>query len=370
MAEERTVIAVDAMGGDHGPEVVVPGALDGARMGGLSLILVGDAPRIQAVLDALDTSGVDYEVVHASQTVTMSDKPTDVVRRKKDSSIHVACTLVKEGRAHGVVSAGNTGATLACGLFILGRIKGVDRPALASIMPTEKKPIVLTDVGANVDSKPGYLLQFGIMASVLAKTVLGYDAPRVGLLSIGEEEGKGNAATRVAYDLFRASSLNFKGNVEGREIYQGEVDVVVCDGFVGNSILKVSEGLAVSLGRILKRELLSGPVSRLGTMLARNALGRFKKTVDYAEYGGAPIMGLQRIAIVCHGSSTPKAIKNAVNMAGIFAGTRANDRLMEALSANEELSRSSRAASQEAPDASAGTSAETAADAPGETAAS
>ncbi len=330
-------IAVDAMGGDFGPSVVVPGALNAARQGGCSLLLVGDPAEIESELAKNDTKGLSIEVVPASQVVTMEDKPSEILRRKKDSSIHVACRLVKEGRADGVVSAGNSGATLACGMFVLGRIEGVERPALASFLPTEKKPVVLIDVGANVDAKPFHLFQFGLMADVLAKTVLGYEKPRVGILSIGEEEGKGNIQVKEAYDIFRKSSLNFKGNVEGRDIFTGDIDVVVCDGFVGNVALKLSEGLATSMGRMLKGELTRSILSKLGTVLAIGALKRFKRLTDYAEYGGAPLLGLSGIVIVCHGKSNTKAINSAVDMASTFVKNDANGRLVRALSRNEEL---------------------------------
>lgn len=330
-------IAVDAMGGDFGPSVIVPGALAAARANGLSLLLVGDPAQIEAELAKHPTKNLSIEVVPASQVVSMEDKPSEILRRKKDSSIHVACRLVKEGRADGVVSAGNSGATLACGMFVLGRIEGVERPALASILPTEQKPMVLIDVGANVDAKPFHLFQFGLMADVLAKTVLGCEKPRVGILSIGEEEGKGNTQVKEAYDIFRKSSLNFVGNVEGRDIFTGEVDVVVCDGFVGNVALKLSEGLASSMGRMLKGELTRGILSKLGTVLAIGALKRFKRLTDYAEYGGAPLLGLTGIVIVCHGSSNMKAINSAVEMAGTFTENDANGRLVRALSRNEEL---------------------------------
>lgn len=327
-------IAVDAMGGDHGPEVVVPGALAAARRNELRLVLVGDDAAIRAELAKHDASGLDVDVVHASEVATMEDKPSDVVRRKKDASIVVACQLVKNGLADGVVSAGNSGATLASGMFVLGRVKGVERPAFASIMPTEGRPMVLIDVGANVDARPRHLYQFGVMADVFAKSVLGYDSPRVGLLSIGEEAGKGNDQVRQVYDLLQASSMNFVGNVEGRDLFSGQVDIVVCDGFVGNVALKLSEGLAISIGRMLKRELTRGIFSRIGALLAIKAFKRFKKLTDYAEYGGAPLLGLNGIVIVCHGSSPAKAIENAVDMARSFVAKEAPTHLASKLAAN------------------------------------
>lgn len=270
----------------------------------------------------------------------MHDKPSDVLRKKKDASIQVACRLVKDGLAHGVVSAGNSGATMACGMFVLGRVDGVARPALASVMPSEKRPFVLVDVGANMDAKPHHLFQFGILADVFARTVLGYGNPRVGLLSIGEEAGKGNTLVRETYDLLSESTLHFKGNIEGRDVFGGECDIVVCDGFIGNVVLKLSEGLSMTLSRMLKRELTRDFISTLGTMLAGGALKRFKRTIDYAEYGGAPVLGLKSIVIVCHGASSIKAIRSATIMAHTFVANKAMDLLASELAENIELTSS------------------------------
>ncbi len=341
MPQSKPCIAVDAMGGDFGPSVVVRGALDALASKSFKLILVGREPEIRAELSAAGALGADIagdiEVVHADQVIGMQDKPSDALRRKKSSSLQVAFRLVKEGRAHGVVSAGNSGATLACGMFILGRIEGIDRPALAGILPTEKKPMVLIDVGANVDCKPHNLVQFALMADVLVRCVLGVPKPRVGLMSVGEEEGKGNSQVKLAFDLLRKSSLNFVGNVEGRDVFTGDVDVVVCDGFVGNVVLKLSEGLAVSLGRLLKRELLGGLWSRFGCLFANGALRRFAKSIDYAEYGGAPLLGLKGTIIVCHGASNAKALGSAIHMAATFIKKRSNEQLLEELSAHSDL---------------------------------
>lgn len=332
-------IAIDAMGGDFGPSVVVPGAIEAARTLACNLLLVGDKAAVSAELRKCDTGGLDVQIVHCSQVVEMREKPSEILRRKKDSSIQVACQLVKDGHADGMVSAGNSGATVACGMFILGRIPGVERPALAGILFTEKSSMVLIDVGANVDCKPFHLFQFGLMADVFAKDVLGVSRPRVGLLSIGEEEGKGNIQVKEAFDLFKLSSLNFVGNVEGRDIFTGNVDVVVCDGFVGNVALKLSEGLGASLTRIFRKEISSGMIQRLGQVFLQGAIDKFTRLVDYAEYGGAPLLGLQGIGIVCHGASNPKAIKSAVVMATTFVEKKANEHLIEELSANEELTR-------------------------------
>ncbi|SDB49687.1 phosphate:acyl-[acyl carrier protein] acyltransferase [Desulfonatronum thiosulfatophilum] len=337
MQKNKPCIAIDAMGGDFGPSVVVRGALDALRSDELKVILVGREAEIRAELEAANARDADVEIVHAEQVIEMQDKPSDALRRKKSSSIQIAFRLVKEGRADGVVSAGNSGATLACGMFTLGRIEGIDRPALAGILPTEKKPMVLIDVGANVDCKPHNLVQFALMADVLARSVLGVAKPRIGLMSIGEEEGKGNYQVKLAYDMLRKSSLNFKGNVEGRDVFTGDVDVVVCDGFVGNVVLKLSEGLALSLGRLLKRELLAGFWSRCGTLFSKGALRRFSRRIDYAEYGGAPLLGLKGIGIVCHGASNAKALNNAIHMAATFVKNRSNDHLLQELSVNRDL---------------------------------
>ena len=341
MSSNKTVIAVDAMGGDLGPSVVVPGAIEAARQTGAKILLVGNEATLDGELNRLSPSGVDLEIVHAPEVAGMDEKPSDILRRKKNASIQVACRLVRDGAAQGVVSAGHSGASVACGMFIMGRIPGVERPALASLLPTEKEPVVLLDVGATVDCKPYNIFQFGLMGDAFARDILNKEAPRVGLLSIGEEEGKGNSQVKEAYELFKmAQNLNFSGNIEGRDLFTGDVDVAVCDGFVGNVALKLSEGLGLSLSRVLKRELLSsGFLPKLGSLLAKSAFRRFAKVVDYAEYGGAPLLGLQNISIVCHGRSNSKAICKATRMATLFVEKETNKRLMETICANEELTR-------------------------------
>lgn len=341
MSSNKTVIAVDAMGGDLGSSVVVPGAIEAARQTGAKILLVGNEATLDGELNRLSPSGVDLEIVHAPEVAGMDEKPSDILRRKKNASIQVACRLVRDGAAQGVVSAGHSGASVACGMFIMGRIPGVERPALASLLPTEKEPVVLLDVGATVDCKPYNIFQFGLMGDAFARDILNKESPRVGLLSIGEEEGKGNSQVKEAYELFKmAQNLNFSGNIEGRDLFTGEMDVAVCDGFVGNVALKLSEGLGLSLSRVLKRELLnSGFLPKLGSLLAKSAFRRFAKVVDYAEYGGAPLLGLQNISIVCHGRSNAKAICNATRMATLFVEKETNKRLMETICANEELTR-------------------------------
>ncbi len=344
---ERPVIAVDAMGGDFGPfgpSVVVPGAIDASRQYDLHVRLVGDTAKIEAELSRLNLQGASYDVVHASDVVRMNDKASDVLRRKKDASIQVACRLVKEGTANGVVSAGHSGASVACGMFTIGRLPGVERPALAAMLPTEKNPVVVIDAGANVDCRPYHLFQFGLMGDAFARDLLNYPAPRVSLLSIGEEEGKGNSQVKEAYELLKlAQNINFVGNAEGRDIFTGNIDVVVCDGFVGNVVVKMSEGLAASLMRMLKRLFTSGILPALGAMLAKGAFKNFAHTIDYASYGGAPLLGLQGLVIVCHGRSNSLAMSNAIKMSATFVRKQTNARLAETIVANEELTRFSRA---------------------------
>ena len=331
------------MGGDFGPSVVVPGALQGARETGAKVLLVGIEEEIRkqiAELKAEDGEGELFEVVNATQIIEMTDKPSEVVRGKRDSSMHVACKLVRQGEADAFISAGNSGVAYACGMFIIGRIPGVERPALASLMPTEKSPMLLLDVGANAECRPHHLFQFAVMGSTFVKDILGYEEPRVALLSNGEEEGKGNPLVKDSYELLKqASHLNFVGNAEGSDLFTGDVDVVVCDGFVGNVALKLSEGLARSIRHLLKRELThNGILPRLGAALSMPAFKSFKKIVDYAEYGGAPLLGLKGIAIVCHGKSNEKAICSAMKLANSYISKGTQQRLVEAISANEELS--------------------------------
>ena len=341
---ERPIIAVDAMGGDFGPSVVVPGAIEAAKLYDLHVQLVGDTPKLEAELEKLDLTDVHFDIVQADDVVHMNEKPSDILRRKKNASIQVACRQVKDGAADAVVSAGHSGATVACGMFIMGRLPGVERPALATLLPTEKNPVVVLDVGANVDCRPYHLFQFGLMGDAFARDLLGYASPRVSILSIGEEEGKGNSQVKEAYDLLKmAQNLNFAGNAEGRDMFIGNIDVVVCDGFVGNVVVKMSEGLATSLVRMLKKVFTSGVLPAIGGMLAKGAFKRFASTIDYAEYGGAPLLGLQGLAIVCHGRSSAKAMTNAIKMSGTFVRKGTSSRLGETILANEELTRFSRA---------------------------
>ncbi len=337
---EKPSIALDVMGGDFGPSVTIQGALQAAREVNLSLKLVGKDSEIREEIEKYDTSGLDVEIVHADEVADMNDKPSYILRRKKNTSIQVACNLVKEGRAQGVVSAGHTGVTLGCGIFSLGRIKGVDRPGLATVMPREERPLILIDVGANIDSKPRHLVQFAIMADIFARTILKIDNPAVGLLNIGEEQGKGNAQVNEAYNLLKnTSSLNFIGNVEGRDVFGNGVDIAVCDGFVGNIALKLCEGLGKSFSKVLKKEIKKGILTRLGGFLAKPAFKRLIKRFDYEEYGGAPLLGLKGAVIVCHGSSSPKSITQAIKLAASLIEKDIVEKIKNEIERHPEITR-------------------------------
>lgn len=307
-------IALDAMGGDHGPQELITGALLAAEQADVGICLVGDetilAKHVE-VLAAGREAGRRLTIVHAPTTIGMDENPVDAIRKKRDSSIMVAFGLAKSGQAAAVVSAGNSGATLAAAVRTLGRLKNVARPGLASIFPTLKGPVVIMDVGANVECRPIHLYQFAVMASAFSR-LYNVDKPRVGLLTIGEESGKGNSLVKETYALLHKSALNFIGNVEGRDVFLGDVDVIVCDGFVGNICLKISEGLAESAMKMLRDEILKSTMAKIGYLLARPAFKNFQKRVDYAEYGGAPLLGIKGIGIICHGKSSAYAIKNAL----------------------------------------------------------
>lgn len=303
------------MGGDHAPGPEVAGAVMAAREWNIPIVLVGQRERIEAELAGHRWQGLDITIVHASEVVGMHDSASDAVRKKKDSSIRIAFDLVKNGRAAAVVSTGNSGATLAAGMFVLKRIPGIDRPAIATVVPNLVDHTLVLDVGGTVDCKPQHLAQFALMGSVYMAQMLGKEQPRVGVLSNGEELSKGNDLTRETHAILSAAPLNYLGYVEGRDIFKGTVDVVVCDGFVGNVVLKVSEGLAETLARMLKAEFSNRFLSRLGYLLARPAFRGFRKKVDYAEYGGAPLLGIQGTAMICHGKSSDRAVMNAIRFA-------------------------------------------------------
>jgi glycerol-3-phosphate acyltransferase PlsX len=305
------------MGGDLGSGVVVTGAVEAAREFGTAVTLVGQETEVCRHLGAYRTGALAVAVIHAPETVAMDESPSAALRRKKQSSIRIGLELLKRGEADAFVSAGNTGAVMATALVVLGPLPGVERPAIAIVIPTKTGRAVLLDAGANVDCKPRHLHQFGIMGSVYAEAVLGTRVPRVGLLSIGEEESKGNELTREAFkELEEDEGIRFIGNVEGREIFNGQVDVVVCDGFTGNVALKIGEGVAEVFASLLREELTRDLWSRAGALLMRRSLHRFKRRLDYSEYGGAPLFGVDGVCVIGHGRSSPKAIKNAIRVAG------------------------------------------------------
>lgn len=339
MKNNKCCIAVDVMGGDYGPSALVPGSLEAARKKGISLKLVGRLEAIRNELEKHNIKGIDLEVVHTDEVADMSDKPSYILRRKKNTSIQVCYNLVREGKAEGVISAGPTGVTLATGIFTLGRIKGIERPAVAALLPREKKPLILIDVGANVDSKSRHLVQFAIMADVLAKKLLNVLRPQIGLLNIGEEQGKGNLQVNEVYHLLSKSNLNFVGNVEGRELFSGDLDVAVCDGFVGNVALKLSEGLGAAFSKMLRQELKIGFFTRLGAFFALPAFRRFMRKMDYEEYGGAPLLGLNGTVFICHGAAQKKAVAKALDMSATFIKTKANEEIRSSLEANPEVTR-------------------------------
>lgn len=328
-------IVVDAMGGDHAPEAAVEGAVMAAREYETEIILTGLSDQIHAVLDRLDPDhNLPILVVHAEEVVEMHDSPGKVLRSKRKSSMKIGLDLVKDGTASAFLSAGNTGAVLAYSTVILRPLNGVDRPAIAIQLPTLKGNAILLDAGANVDCKTSQLFQFGIMGHVFAEYILGKQNPRVGLLSIGEEDGKGNEIVKEAFQMLKSSHINFIGNIEGKEVYRGNADVIVCDGFTGNVALKISESLAEMIGTNLKRMFQSNWLSKLGYLLLKPQLDEFKKKVDYSETGGAPLLGVNGVVIIAHGSSSAKAIKNAINRARELSEKNINAHIREGIESN------------------------------------
>jgi len=324
------------MGSDRAPKPEIEGALLAARhYPGVRVLLVGPEDRLRQELAGHPSAArMPIEVVHASQVIGMHEKPVQAVRSKRDSSMHVGLRLVKEKKVVGFVSAGNTGAAMATAKMVLGALPGVDRPGLANVFPTSAgKPSIMIDVGANVDSKPQNLAQFAIMGEIYYRAIFGKDKPTVGLLSIGEEETKGNELTRHAFAMMKELPVNFIGNVEGRDVYNGRVDVVVCDGFVGNVALKISEGLVEAVSFLLKESLNSTITSQVGALLARKAFSNFGRRLDYSEYGGAPLLGLKGVAIVAHGRSNANAIKNAIRVAKQYFESGVNARIEKELTA-------------------------------------
>jgi len=326
-------IALDAMGGDHAPKAEVEGAVRAAGSLGVKVLLVGQQDVVCRELEQHEGHReLPIEIVHASERVTMEDSAAKAVRSKRDSSMRVASRLVRDGCAQGFVSAGNTGAIMATAKMVQGVVPGVERPALLGIFPTMVgTPVVLVDVGANVDCSPDMLAQFAIMGEIYSRNILHRPNPRVGILSIGEEEHKGNDLTRAAWPLLKSLHINFIGNVEGRDVYAGNVDVIVCDGFTGNVALKVSEGLVDMFKKLLRESLESTLSGKIGYALSKSALSSFRKRLDHSEYGGAPLLGVRGGCIIGHGSSNANAIKNAIRVAAEFSGGNVNRQIEEEL---------------------------------------
>jgi glycerol-3-phosphate acyltransferase PlsX len=334
-------IAVDAMGGDYAPACEVQGAIEAARDLGVRVILVGRSEQIRAEIERQRvedgsarhrTFEPNIEVVDAREVISMSDPVALSVRRKRDSSIRVAARLVRDGKAQALVSSGNTGAVMMTAKLVIGMLPEVDRPALAAVIPTlTGRGTVILDVGANAECKPSHLFDFAVMGSLYSSAILGITDPKVGLLSIGEEEIKGNDLTKEAFKLLKNGPLNFVGNVEGRDMFTGQVDVIVCDGFTGNVALKVSEGMSEAVMKLLKQELRVSLKTKAGAILSRSAFQKFKKRLDYAEYGGAPLLGIKSVAVICHGSSTAIAFRNAIRVARDYCLADVNRKIEVAL---------------------------------------
>jgi glycerol-3-phosphate acyltransferase PlsX len=324
-------IALDAMGGDFGPPNLVAGAVMALREYPhiTKLFLVGDSSRIEAELKKHGCNDGRIEIFHTTQVVDMSDRAVDAVRRKKDSSISRAVDLVKHDKADAVVSAGHTGAAVAASTIKLRTLPGIDRPGIAAVLPTERNVFVLIDAGANIDARPEHLLQYAFMGSVYSRHVLGYKSPTVGLVSLGEEDVKGNEMTKEVFKMLKKSSLNFVGNIEGRHLFEDPVEVVVCDGFVGNVILKTCESISVAIFAWLKHELARTPMRKLGALLARESFRTIRDKTNYENYGGSPLLGVDGICIIAHGSSTPLAIKNALRVAAESIEQQVNPHIVE-----------------------------------------
>lgn len=327
MDNNNLPVALDAMGGDGGIGVNVEGAVRASDDLGIRVILVGDEKKLRDELSKYKYDPEKITVHHAKENIGMDESPAAAVRAKRDSSIAVATQLVAQRKAGAVVSAGNSGAVMACSLMLMRRLPGITRPAITTLMPTLTGACIILDVGANVDSKPKNLLQFALMGSTYVKDIFGIRSPRVGLLSIGKERNKGNELTLGAYNLISGTDLNFIGNIEGKDIPHGKADVVVCDGFTGNIVLKFGEGVAEMLFKLIKLELKKHPLAFLSIPFLWGAMKDLRKRVDYSEYGGAPLLGIDGVCIICHGVSNSKAIKNALRAANEFVKKGINKKI-------------------------------------------
>ncbi|MFH0791254.1 MAG: phosphate acyltransferase PlsX [Candidatus Omnitrophota bacterium] len=324
-------IIVDAMGGDYAPDVVIEGAIAAVEQYDTEIVLVGDELRINALLKKARYRGEKISVYPALEVIQMHESPATSVRKKKNSSIVVGISLLKNGQGDAFFSAGNTGAAVCAATLGLGLLSGIERPGIAIVIPTLKGISLIVDVGANINPKPIHLLQYGIMASAYCESILNKPRPGVGLLNIGEEESKGTEFVKETYELLSNSPLNFLGNIEGKDLFSGKCDIIVCDGFVGNVALKVTESTAEAIQEFLKRHLLSNPWGKLGLVLLRQSFARFKKQMDYTEYGGAPLLGVNGVVIIGHGRSSVKAIKNAIRVACEEVERRVNEKILEAI---------------------------------------
>ncbi|MBI1979303.1 MAG: phosphate acyltransferase PlsX [Elusimicrobia bacterium] len=325
-------IAIDAMGGDYAPQKIIEGAVDYAKENNHALILVGRQDKISSELKKYSIQGLAISIHHAAEVIEMHESPSRASKVKQDASIVVATKLLAQGKVDALVSAGNSGAVMTSALRYLGRLPGIHRPAIATLLPTQRGHCVVADAGANADCKPEFLLQFSIMAKLVAEKILDIQNPKVGLLSIGEEKEKGNHLTKETFPLLAsAPQIQFIGNVEGRDVPKGRADVVVCDGFVGNVVLKTMEGTADAIGKMIKFEISSSVLAKIGYFFIRPAFKRFRKRVDYAEYGGAPLLGVKGVCIIAHGKSNAKAIKNAIRVAEQFASKKVNEGIVSAI---------------------------------------
>ncbi|MDP2938234.1 MAG: phosphate acyltransferase PlsX [Candidatus Omnitrophota bacterium] len=324
-------IIVDAMGGDHAPRVVIEGAIAAAKEYNIQINLVGDEEKVKSLLGKFGYKGDDISVYPASEVIGMSEPAATSVRKKRNSSIVVGLSLVKEGRGDAFFSAGNTGAVVYAATLGLGLLPGIERPGISIVVPTLKGISLIVDVGANIDAKPLHLFQYGIMANAYFHYILNRPNPKIGLLNIGEEESKGTDVVKETRELFEKSNLNFIGNVEGKDLFSGKSDIVVCDGFVGNVALKVTESVVETMQVFLKKHLLSNPLGKLGLLFLKPSLMRFKKELDYSEYGGAPLLGVNGVVIIGHGRSNAKAIKNAIRVAKEEVERKFTEKILEAI---------------------------------------
>lgn len=338
-SKRKARVAIDAMGGDYAPFSVVAGAVLAHKTFGdsVELILVGDSDKIQLELQNLNAEQLPLSVVHAEQMIGMADEPAESVRKRPKSSIVISLGLQRKGECEAFISAGNTGAVMAASLLVLGRLKGINRPAIGTFFPTEKGQALVLDVGANSDCKALNLYQFGLMGAIYYSQIFSNRNPLVGLLSIGEEKSKGNETTIASHKLLSAADLNFAGNIEGRDILKGRADVVVCDGFVGNIILKFAESIDSFLGEFVRRRVKINLLAKIGALLLKPAFRDIKRNLDYAEYGGAPLLGINGVSIICHGGSSPKAIKNAVGLARTMVVKDINRQIEDRIAANGDL---------------------------------